>query len=65
MVPLTLWLPYERYRHTHHVHHIDARLTDPLDDPESFYWRAGGLGAARAGGTPVCNSCSRRSPGGS
>lgn len=40
IVPLTLWLPYERYRHTHHVHHIDARLTDPLDDPESFYWRA-------------------------
>jgi len=40
MVPLALWLPYERYRHTHHVHHIDARLTDPLDDPESFYWRA-------------------------
>jgi len=39
VVPLTLWLPYERYRHTHHVHHIDARLTDPLDDPESFYWR--------------------------
>jgi fatty acid desaturase len=39
MVPLSLWLPYERYRHTHHVHHIDARLTDPLDDPESFYWR--------------------------
>lgn len=40
IVPLSLWLPYERYRHTHHVHHIDARLTDPLDDPESFYWRA-------------------------
>lgn len=40
VVPLTLWLPYERYRHTHHVHHIDARLTDPLDDPESFYWRS-------------------------
>jgi fatty acid desaturase len=39
MVPLSLWLPYERYRHTHHVHHIDRRLTDPLDDPESFYWR--------------------------
>src|SRR5690242_3461418 len=30
MVPLSLWLPYERYRHTHHVHHIDRRLTDPL-----------------------------------
>jgi fatty acid desaturase len=40
IVPLNLWLPYDRYRHTHHVHHIDARLTDPLDDPESFYWRA-------------------------
>lgn len=39
MVPLSLWLPYDRYRHTHHVHHIDRRLTDPLDDPESFYWR--------------------------
>jgi fatty acid desaturase len=39
IVPLALWLPYERYRHTHHAHHIDARLTDPLDDPESFYWR--------------------------
>ena len=40
LVPLSLWLPYERYRHTHHVHHIDVRLTDPLDDPESYYWRA-------------------------
>lgn len=39
MVPLPLWLPYDRYRHTHHAHHIDRRLTDPLDDPESFYWR--------------------------
>lgn len=40
IVPLSLWLPYERYRHTHHVHHIDMRLTDPLDDPESWYWTA-------------------------
>jgi fatty acid desaturase len=38
MVPLSLWLPYERYRQTHRAHHIDERLTDPLDDPESFYW---------------------------
>ncbi len=36
--PLALWLPYEKYRHTHLRHHNDARLTDPLDDPESFYW---------------------------
>ena len=38
MVPLSLWMPYERYRHTHRMHHNDERLTDPLDDPESYYW---------------------------
>jgi fatty acid desaturase len=38
MVPLSLWMPYERYRYTHRVHHNDERLTDPLDDPESYYW---------------------------
>jgi fatty acid desaturase len=37
--PLALWLPYEDYRRTHLTHHRDERLTDPLDDPESFYWR--------------------------
>jgi fatty acid desaturase len=39
--PLTLWLAYERYRETHMQHHVDERLTDPLDDPESFYVTAG------------------------
>ena len=38
IVPLSLWLPYDRYRTLHRIHHIDTRLTDPLDDPESFYW---------------------------
>ena len=38
IVPLALWLPYDRYRALHRIHHIDDRLTDPLDDPESFYW---------------------------
>jgi fatty acid desaturase len=38
IVPLSLWLPFDRYRFTHRLHHRDARLTDPLDDPESFYW---------------------------
>jgi fatty acid desaturase len=38
MVPLSLWLPFERYRQNHLEHHIDERLTDPLDDTESFYW---------------------------
>jgi fatty acid desaturase len=50
--PLALWLPYEIYRITHLQHHNDLRLTDPLDDPESYYftqrqWRAlGPLGRA-------------------
>jgi fatty acid desaturase len=35
---LSLWLPYESYRVSHLMHHRDERLTDPLDDPESFYW---------------------------
>lgn len=37
-VPLSFWLPYESYRRSHLVHHCDDKLTDPLDDPESFYW---------------------------
>jgi fatty acid desaturase len=37
MAPLIIWLPYERYRQTHLTHHIDERLTDPIDDPESYY----------------------------
>jgi fatty acid desaturase len=50
--PLALWLPYERYRRTHLAHHCDERLTDPLDDPEAFYWtpeawrRLGSVGRA-------------------
>ena len=38
--PLSIWLPFEAYRISHLVHHLDDRLTDPLDDPESFYWTA-------------------------
>jgi fatty acid desaturase len=40
IVPLSLWLPYIRYRQTHLQHHRDDRLTDPVDDPESYYWTA-------------------------
>jgi fatty acid desaturase len=29
--------PYRRYRETHLRHHHDARLTDPFEDPESYY----------------------------
>lgn len=35
--PISLWLPYPIYRLAHLAHHRDERLTDPLDDPESFY----------------------------
>ncbi len=38
IVPLSLWLPFLRYRQTHLRHHRDDRLTDPLEDPESYYW---------------------------
>lgn len=37
-VPLSLWMPFARYRAMHLAHHRDERLTDPLDDPESYYW---------------------------
>jgi fatty acid desaturase len=40
IVPLSLWLPYESYRRSHLAHHIDERITDPIDDPESYYWTA-------------------------
>lgn len=44
---LWLWLPYRIYRDSHTAHHRDERLTDPLDDPESYYvtaeqWRGFG-----------------------
>jgi fatty acid desaturase len=38
MVPLSFWLPYERYRQDHLIHHVNDRLTDPYDDPETYYW---------------------------
>lgn len=40
LVPLSLWLPYRRYEQSHLAHHVDERLTDPIDDPESYYWTA-------------------------
>jgi fatty acid desaturase len=36
-VPLSLWLPYERYRQSHLAHHATTELTDPFHDPESHY----------------------------
>ena len=48
--PLSLWLPFSTYRTTHLRHHQDANLTDPFEDPESYYWTSAGwrdLGAFR------------------
>lgn len=36
-----LWLPYDIYRQLHLRHHRNDTLTDPLDDPESYYVTAG------------------------
>ncbi|MCQ0971265.1 fatty acid desaturase [Paracoccus sp. TK19116] len=35
-----LLYPYRRYRETHLRHHNDIRLTDPFEDPESYYQAA-------------------------
>jgi fatty acid desaturase len=37
VAPLLLWLPYGAYKSSHLRHHRDPMLTDPHEDPESFY----------------------------
>lgn len=32
-----LFIPYLRFQDTHLAHHLDSKLTDPYDDPESNY----------------------------
>ena len=39
--PLGLLFPYRRFKTLHLRHHNDETLTDPYDDPESFYLDAG------------------------
>jgi fatty acid desaturase len=34
---LWLWLPFRLYRELHLAHHRNELLTDPLEDPESYY----------------------------
>ena len=36
-LPLSLIYPYRRYKALHLAHHRDERLTDPIEDPESYY----------------------------
>jgi fatty acid desaturase len=40
-LPLGLLFPYRRFKALHLRHHNDQSLTDPYDDPESFYMAAG------------------------
>jgi len=35
--PLSLWLPFERYRRSHLAHHATDRITEPGADPETRY----------------------------
>ncbi len=45
-VPIGLVYPYRRFRALHLRHHADESLTDPFDDPESYYksfWKHGEL----------------------
>lgn len=39
--PLGLFFPYRRFKTLHLRHHNDVTLTDPYDDPESFYYALG------------------------
>jgi fatty acid desaturase len=36
-LPVGLVYPYRRFKTLHLRHHADERLTDPFDDPESYY----------------------------
>jgi Fatty acid desaturase len=36
-LPIGIVWPYRRFKALHLRHHADERLTDPFDDPESFY----------------------------
>ena len=43
-LPLGLLFPYRRFKTLHLRHHNDQTLTDPYDDPESFYLAAADWG---------------------
>ncbi len=36
-LPIGLVYPYRRFKRLHLAHHADERLTDPFEDPESYY----------------------------
>jgi fatty acid desaturase len=62
-LPLGLFIPYWRFRALHIAHHDDPRLTDPYEDPESWYlhprdWAS--AGRARRGLLRINNTLAGR-----
>jgi fatty acid desaturase len=47
-LPLGVFYPYRRFKQMHLCHHDDERLTDPYDDPESWYRSAANYGRMAA-----------------
>ena len=47
--PISLWIPYTRYKRLHLKHHNNERLTDPIDDPADARVVALRPNVARAG----------------
>ena len=37
LISLTLWIPFDLYKTLHLRHHRNEHLTDPYEDPESYY----------------------------
>jgi fatty acid desaturase len=37
LISFTLWIPFDVYKASHLIHHRDEFLTDPYEDPESYY----------------------------
>ena len=37
VAPIGLFIPFHRFRDLHLAHHQNENLTDPFDDPESYY----------------------------
>lgn len=37
-IPIAVVFPFRRYRDLHLQHHRDEHLTDPFEDPESYFW---------------------------
>lgn len=62
-LPIGLVYPFRRFRSLHLRHHADERLTDPFDDPESYYrafWQHEQLPAAMKALLKVNNTMAGR-----